>query len=90
MAKVTVKYYGNLRKLTQKMEDIIEANTAGEVIEKLASRYGHSFYDEIHDKDGRIIYFFIINGDHYNQLGGLGAKLKDNDVLSLLLPIDGG
>ena len=96
--KVSVRFFTNLREITEKREHTLkfpdnETVTVNVILKKLAERYGKSFVEYVYDsKTGEVKGFlqFLVNGRSASPLNGLNTKLKDGDVLAIIPPVGGG
>jgi MoaD family protein len=89
MTKVNVKYFGLFRELTKKEKEEIVADTLGELIEEVTSRY-REIEEHLHEKtksDPGLI--LVYNGNIVN-IKEYGVKLKDGDEILIMSIISGG
>ncbi|MGC8505489.1 MAG: ubiquitin-like small modifier protein 1 [Thermoplasmata archaeon] len=88
-----VKYYANLRLITGKTDDEIDANgkTVEEIIQTLSSRYGESF-NKLMFSDGSLRgnVIILINGQNIIFKNGVKEKLGNDDLLDIFPPVAGG
>lgn len=80
---------------SQPIEEEIRVNgsTIGDVIDALVSKYGKNFKEYVlNPKNGQLQHGVILtlNGQDVRRLKGLKTKIKDDDMVSFLLPISGG
>jgi molybdopterin synthase sulfur carrier subunit len=88
-----VKYYANLRLITGKIDDEIDANgkSVEEIIGMLSSKYGDSF-NKLMFSDGKLRgnVIILINGQNIIFKNGVKEKLEENDLLDIFPPVAGG
>jgi MoaD family protein len=95
MTRVRVKYLGNFRYVTEKEEEtlVIVGNTVEDVVNELGKRYGDKFLVEILEPETRKLlsnFVFLLNGNNVLFLGGLEAKVKDEDSIAFVAMVGGG
>ncbi len=96
--KVKVRFFTNLREITNKREQTLtfpenEKVTVNKVLKTLTQQYGKAFTEYVYDsKTGQPKNFlqFLVNGTSTATLNGLETELKDGDVLAILPPVGGG
>lgn len=81
---VKVKVFATLRGIVGKSELEVQADTVGELLEKLYSEYPR-MKKEL--EKGVVI---LVNGKNIEHLEKLNTKLKDEDVVSIFPPVGGG
>jgi len=88
-----VKYYANLRLITGKIEDELDADgkSVEEIIGMLSSKYGDSF-NKLMFSDGKLRgnVIILINGQNIIFKNGVKEKLGENDLLDIFPPVAGG
>ncbi len=95
LLRVKVRYIGSFRYVTGKEDEIIQVkgNTIKDVIEKLAEQYGSRFLQEILDiQTGELLstFLFLLNGKSVSSLGGLNARVKNEDSVAFVAMVGGG
>jgi MoaD family protein len=95
MTRVRVKYLGNFRYVTEKEEETLDivGNTVEDVVNELGKRYGDKFLVEILEPETRKLlsnFVFLLNGNNVLFLGGLEAKVKDEDSIAFVAMVGGG
>ena len=95
MPTVSVEHYvviseaGGVKK--ERIE--IEGSTLSDLIEELASRYGRKFKKLVVKRNTNALQSGVIvsiNGVDARSVGGLNAKIGDDDVVTFLPPVAGG
>jgi molybdopterin synthase sulfur carrier subunit len=86
-----VKFFANLREITNVKEIEVEAQNIEVLLNKLVEMYGDQFREAIFD-DGNIIKFIKIlhNGHDIDFEQGLKTKLEREDVVAIFPPVGGG
>ena len=88
-----IKYYANLRLITGKIDDEIEADgkTVEDIIQMLSSKYGDSF-NKLMFSDGSLRgnVIILINGQNIIFKNGVKEKLGKGDLLDIFPPVAGG
>jgi len=84
--KVTVKLAANLRKAAQTGEIALDAKTVKDVLSQLKIQFGENqdFLNTLK------LCHLIVNSTNIMYLKGVGTKLADGDVVTLVPPIGGG
>ena len=90
--RVRVVLLASLREIVGKreiVEEVDSKSTVGNVLEKLAQRYGRDFRQIMDTRKSSISLEFLvsINGQVTRDAN---AKLNNNDVLMLSIPVGGG
>ena len=91
MAKV--KIFGPLVQLAKGNKEVeVRGLSLKEILEELSSKFGSSFRERILNEKDELQSFIriFINDKDVRFLGGLNAKVKDDDVILLLPAIGGG
>ncbi|MHA1860661.1 MAG: ubiquitin-like small modifier protein 1 [Candidatus Asgardarchaeia archaeon] len=90
MAKVSVKFFVELRDITGVKRGDFEARDVEDLLEKLVEKYPK--LRDVLFKNGNLNedYLIILNGRNVRFLEGLKTRLKEGDVVSILSPIIGG
>ena len=90
MAKVSVKFFVELRDITGVKRDDLEASDVGDLLEKLIEKYPK--LKDVLFKNGNLNeeYLILLNGRNVKFLDGLKTRLNEGDVVSILSPIIGG
>jgi len=93
---VTVRVFGNLKrtlKVSQLRGDIgREDKTVNYVLNSFMKQFGRSLRHELLDSKGRVkaTYSIFVNGRNITLLSGLDTKLKEDDIVMILLLVEGG
>ena len=93
--KVKVKTFANMRDIVGKSEidyEIKQGNTLRYLLENMCQKYGKSFEHQIKDRStGAIVPFLLlINGKTFRSVADLDTPLNEGDVVTIMLPFDGG
>ena len=93
--KIKVKTFANLRDVVGKSEieyEVDEGSTLGDLLENMCQKYGKSFEHQIKDRStGTIVPFLLlINDKTFRSIADLNAPLTESDVVTIMLPFDGG
>ena len=93
--KIKVKTFANLRDIVGKSETEYETeqgNTLGNLLENMCQRYGKPFEHQIKDRStGAIIPFLLlINEKTFRSIADLNTPINEGDVITIMLPFDGG
>lgn len=90
---VKIRFSSALHSVTRTSEKEIQVKnaTVREIFEQLSREYGEEFEKRIFkgEEIQRFINVFL-NGEDIRYLGGLDAKTKDGDELSVLPAVSGG
>lgn len=93
MAKIKFTVPGVLANITGGNREIeIEANTVGDAISVLVTKFGNEFERRVLEVSGepkRLLNFYV-NGKNIRFLSNLETDLKDGDVVMLLPAVGGG
>jgi len=82
---IEIRVYGKLRKSLGKTSVFIETGQEKMTLRKLIAKLPCK--EEMVKKSTA---FILVNGKNCIFIGGMEAKVKDNDVIDLLPPVDGG
>ena len=93
--KVRVKTFANLRDIVGNSEieyELEQKNTLGNLLDSMCQRYGKHFEHQIKDRStGDIIPFLLlINEKTFRSIADLNTPLNEGDVVTIMLPFDGG
>jgi MoaD family protein len=93
--KVKVKTFANLRDIVGKSEidyEIEQGNTLGNLLESMCQKYGKPFEHQIKDRStGAIVPFLLlINDKNFRSIADLNTPINEGDVITIMLPFDGG
>jgi MoaD family protein len=93
--KVKVKTFANLRDIVGKSEidyEMEQGNTLGSLLENMCQRYGKPFEHQIKDRStGDIVPFLLlINERTFRSIADLNTPINEGDVITIMLPFDGG
>ncbi|MGC8562738.1 MAG: ubiquitin-like small modifier protein 1 [Thermoplasmata archaeon] len=88
-----VRYYANLRSITGRNEEEIEADgkTVEEITQMLSSKYGDNFIKLMYSDGslrGNVI--ILVNGRNTIFYNGIKEILKNNDQIDIFPPVAGG
>ena len=92
---VKVRTFANLRDIVGSGEvehQLQQGNTLGCLLESMCQKYGKSFENQIKDHaTGTLVPFLVlINGKTYRSVADLETPLSENDIITIMLPFDGG
>ena len=93
---VKVQYLGYIKNMLKKREEILEMDEnshLSDLLNKLAGIHGAAFKKEVYEPglpDVKTGFSVTINGIFIGQLGGLDAKLNENDNVMLMSLMSGG
>lgn len=88
-----VELFATLRWMTHTaVVSDIEANTVGELIDKLALRFGHEFREALVDVQGHLKggIIVLVNGENVHFLQQLDTRLSARDTVAIFPPLGGG
>ncbi|MCD6381117.1 MAG: MoaD family protein [Candidatus Odinarchaeota archaeon] len=90
MAKVSVKFFVELKDITGVKRDDFKARNVEELLKKLVEKYPK--LKDVLFKNGNLNeeYLIVLNGQNVRFLDGLKTRLKEGDVVSIMSPIVGG
>ncbi|MEM0156111.1 MAG: ubiquitin-like small modifier protein 1 [Thermoplasmataceae archaeon] len=88
-----VKYYANLRQITGKNDDEMDAGgkTVEEILQVLSSKYGDNF-KRLMFSDGNMRgnVIILVNGQNIIFRNGIKERLRSDDLLDIFPPVAGG
>ncbi len=87
--QIEVLYFGRLRAISgrrQEMLDMPQGDTLSSIIQILSAKYGSAFKERIENPDR---YGILIDGRHYETIGGLKSSLKDGSQV-VFMPVTMG
>jgi MoaD family protein len=92
---VSVRTFANLRDVVGSGEieyELQQGNTLGCLLESMCQKYGKSFENQIKDHTtGTLVPFLLlINGRTYRSVTDLQTPLSESDIITIMLPFDGG
>ena len=92
---VKVKTFANLRDIVGNGEidyKLQQGNTLGSLLESMCQKYGKSFEHQIKDQSTAAIVLFLvlINEKTFRSVTDLDTALYEGDVVTVMLPFDGG
>ncbi|UCD72517.1 MAG: MoaD family protein [Candidatus Bathyarchaeota archaeon] len=93
MTEITIIFSHALISATNNQREIrVKGENLGEILNKLAKRYGNEFKKKLFDKEGKIKRFIniYINGKDTRFLDGLETKLKKGDEILIIPAVSGG
>jgi len=88
--KIEVLFFGRARTITgaaRKTVNISEGVKLADLFRLLDCRYDNKFSGEFKDFKGLMV---MINGRHYNSVGGPDAPLNDKDTVAIMPAVVGG
>lgn len=93
--KVKVRTFATIRDIVGKPEIECEVNqdfTLGNLLDDLCRKYGKTFEHQIKDRaTGAIVPFLLlINDKTYRSVADLTTPLSSGDIITIMLPFDGG
>ena len=92
---VKVRTFANLRDVVGSGEieyELHQGTTLGCLLESMCQKYGKSFENQIKDHTtGALVPFLVlINGRTYRSVADLETPLSESDIITIMLPFDGG
>jgi MoaD family protein len=92
---VKVRTFANLRDVVGSGEieyELHQGTTLGCLLESMCQKYGKSFEHQIKDQTtGSLVPFLVlINGRTYRSVADLETPLSESDIITIMLPFDGG
>ena len=93
--KITVRAFANMRDLFGSSEitlQLRQGSTLDDLFTHLSGLYGNGFDRLVRDQlTGNLVPFIIlINGTGYRSSTDMHTSLKDDDVVTIMIPFDGG
>ena len=93
--RVKVKTFANLKEIigTQELSiDLGPGATLEDLLNTLMQKYGEPFERQIKDQMTRKIvpFLLLVNEKAYRSLTDLGTPLQEGDVITIMIPFDGG
>ena len=93
--KITVKSFANIKDVLGGPEitaELPQAATIADLLRKLSGTYGSAFDRQIKDQtSGELVPFLIlVNDKTYRSIADMGVPVQDGDVVTLMIPFDGG
>lgn len=93
--KVKVKTFANLRDIVGKSElehEIGQGNTLGYLLDNMCQKYGKSFEHQLKDPStGAFVPFLLlVNEKVFRSVADLNTPINEGDVITIMLPFDGG
>ena len=89
---VTVYIPTPFRRVTQNLDRVVtEARDVGELLDRLESTYG-GLRELVRNGEGRLHHHvnIYVNNEAIEDLGGLGAPLRDGDEVAIIPALAGG
>jgi molybdopterin synthase sulfur carrier subunit len=89
---VTVYIPTPFRRATQNQDRVVaEAQSVGELLERLEATYA-GLRDLMRDREGSVHHHvnIYVNSEAIEELGGLGARLRDGDEVAIIPALAGG
>jgi len=92
MSTVKILTFANIKKIIGEKQFLMEAETVGDVLNKLLEEHGEPLKNELFDIKGKIksMYRIVVNGRNINLIDGLQTKLEDEDMVVIMPAIAGG
>lgn len=90
---IEVKFLTRFRDITGKKSVNIKFNgNIVSLIDIIIEKYGNEFKDLLFDNNGDLRDYIkiLVNGEDIQAIGGLDAKVKDNDEIVIFQTIAGG
>ena len=92
---VKVRTFANLRDIVGSGEidyELQQGNTLGSLLESMCQKYGKSFEHQIKDQSTSTIvpFLVLINDKTFRSVTDLDTALYEGDVVTIMLPFDGG
>ena len=92
---VKVRTFANLRDVVGSGEieyELHQGTTLGCLLESMCQKYGKSFEHQIKDHTtGTLVPFLVlINEKTYRSVADLETPLNESDIITIMLPFDGG
>ena len=93
--KIKVKTFANMRDIVGNSEieyELEQENTLGNLLENMCQRYGKPFEHQIKNRatGAMVPFLLLINGKTFRSIADLDAPLHEGDVVTIMLPFDGG
>ena len=93
--QVTIKSFANIKEVLGGPEikaELPQAATIADLLKLLLETYGPAFDRQIKDQtSGELVPFLIlINDKTYRSITDMAAPVQDVDVVTLMIPFDGG
>ena len=92
---VKVRTFANLRDVVGSAEiehELHQGNTLGCLLESMCHKYGKSFEYQIKDHSTGVLvpFLVLINEKTYRSVADLETPLNESDIITIMLPFDGG
>jgi MoaD family protein len=92
---VKVRTFANLRDVVGSAEieyELHQGNTLGCLLESMCQKYGTSFEHQIKDHATGVLvpFLVLINEKTYRSVADLETPLNESDIITIMLPFDGG
>jgi molybdopterin converting factor small subunit len=93
--KITLRSFANIRDVVGAKElpvDLGPKATLSDLFEFLEKEYGANFDRQVRDQiSGKLVPFLIlINDKTYRSISDMGTGLNESDVVTIMIPFDGG
>jgi MoaD family protein len=93
--KVTVRSFANIKDVLGAPEitaELPQAATLADLLRLLSGTYGPAFDRQVKDQtSGELVPFLIlVNGATYRSVADMSVPVQDGDVVTLMIPFDGG
>ncbi len=92
---ITLKSFANIRDVigTERADiELPRGATLTRLFELLSRRYGQDFDNQIRDKATKqlVPFLILVNDKTYRSTADMGTVLADGDVVTIMIPFDGG
>jgi len=93
--KIFLRSFANIRDVVGAKElpvDLDPQATLSDLFEFLKKEYGENFERQVRDRiSGNLVPFLIlINDKTYRSIADMGTRLNESDVVTIMIPFDGG
>ena len=93
--KITLRSFANIRDVVGAKElpvDLDPQATLSDLFKFLKKEYGANFDRQVRDQiSGKLVPFLIlINDKTYRSISDMGTGLNESDVVTIMIPFDGG
>jgi len=93
--KITLNSFANIRDVLGRQSmpiDLAQGARLADLFEYLVREYGETFDRQIRDQLSRTVvpFLILINEKTYRSTSDMDAPLSDGDVVTFMIPFDGG
>ncbi len=93
--RITLRSFANIRDVVGAKElpvDLDPQATLSDLFKFLKKEYGENFDRQVRDQiSGNLVPFLIlINDKTYRSIADMGTRLNESDVVTIMIPFDGG